>query len=146
MTTARPEAELVGPRRTAVWAVLILVGLVAIGVLVQVYLIASYIFGAGVDALDAHKTMGNVVHGLEVLTFLVALYAWWGRWALATLALSLPVIGTIQVFFADGDEWVGGVHGLLALIVFALAGAISHTCRRDLGLTRPRGGGGPPAA
>jgi hypothetical protein len=126
----------VGARRAALWVVLVLVGLVALGVLAQVYLIASYIFGAGTDALDAHKDLGNVVWGVEVVALLAGLVAWWGRWARVGLALALPVLGTIQIVFSGSDEWVGGLHGLLALGVFALAGALSHASRRDLGLTR----------
>jgi hypothetical protein len=132
-----------GTRRAALWAVLVLSTLVAVGVLLQVYLIASYIFGAGGDALDAHKDAGNVVHAVEIVTFLVGLGAWWGRWPRVVLALALPVIGTVQILFSDGDDWVGGLHGLFALAVFALAGAVNHAARQDLGLRgrdRPRAG------
>jgi len=52
-------------RTRALWAQSALAALVGIGVVVQVYLIAAYIFGA--DALDAHQAVGNVVLALEVL-------------------------------------------------------------------------------
>ena len=42
--------------RPFLWANLVLAALVVVGVFVQVYLIASYIFGAGQDALDAQRT------------------------------------------------------------------------------------------
>src|SRR5262249_46959116 len=79
------------------------------------YLIASYIFGA--DSLDAHKTVGGITHGLEILTGLVGIGAWWGNWRMVGVSILLPVIGTIQVAFADGHRYVGGLHGLFALFV-----------------------------
>ena len=88
------------------------------GVFLQVYLIASYIFGA--DSLDAHKTVGGIVHIFEVLTLIAALVAKYER----LLSLALAVIGTIQLALAGADEYVGGLHGLFALVVLALAGAI----------------------
>lgn len=136
MATSSPAREAAGARRTALWFVLVLVGVVAVGVLVQVYLIASYIFGAGSDALDAHKAVGNVVWGAEVLAMVAGLVAWWGRWPRVGLAVALPVLGTIQILFSGGNDWVGGIHGLLALGVLGLAGAVSHASRRDLGLDR----------
>ena len=69
-----------GTQRTFIWINLVLAALVVIGVFVQVYLIASYIFGAGTDALDAHKNLGNIVHGVEILAFLAAIPAYWRRW------------------------------------------------------------------
>jgi hypothetical protein len=141
VTTSSPAQAAAGPRRVALWITLILVGVVALGVLVQVYLIAAYIFGAGTDALNAHKDLGNALHGVEIAAFIAGLVAWWGRWPRVGLALALPVVGTIQILFSSGDDWVGGIHGLLALAVLGLAGAVSHACRDDLGLTRRRGGG-----
>ena len=63
--------------RAFLWANLILAALVAVGVFVQVYLIASYFFGAGQDALDAHKNLGGIVHIVEVLVFLTAIGGYW---------------------------------------------------------------------
>lgn len=125
-----------GTNRTFLWIVLVLAGLVVLGVFVQVYLIASYIFGAGTDALDAHKNLGGIVHIAEVLTFIAAVVAYWKSWARMAPAFALAVIGTIQLSFADADEWVGGFHGLLALVVLILAHAVSQRAVRDLGLGR----------
>jgi hypothetical protein len=102
-----------------------LAGLVALGVFVQVYLIASYIFGEA-DALDAHQGVGFMVHNIEIVAFLAALAGWWGRWRLVGLAFLLPLIGTIQVLFNEGEGWVGGFHGLLALVVLILAAVIGR--------------------
>ncbi len=116
------------------WAVLVTAGLVVLGVFLQVYFIASYIFGAGEDALDAHTGLGGIVHILEVLAFLAAIGAYWKVWAKMAPAFALAIIGTVQLGFADGDEWVGGLHGLLALVVLILAHAVAQRAVRDLGL------------
>jgi hypothetical protein len=122
--------------RAFLWANLVLAVLVAVGVFVQVYLIASYFFGAGHDALDAHKNLGGVVHIVEVLVFLAAIGGYWRRWGEIGLSFALAAIGTIQLSLADGDDWVGGLHGVFALVVLLLAGAIAHRTMRALGVGR----------
>lgn len=119
--------------RAFMWITFVLANLVALGVVLQVYFIASYFFGAD-DALDIHEGLGGVVHGVEILVFLAALVAFWKRWGVVALAFSLPVIGTIQLSFTEGEDWVGGLHGLFALFVIGIAGAISHRTRRELGI------------
>jgi hypothetical protein len=42
------------------------------------------------------------------------------------VSVLLPVIGTIQVAFADGHRYVGGLHGLFALFVLGIAGFLGH--------------------
>jgi hypothetical protein len=101
---------------------------IALGVFVQVYLIGAYIFGAGSDALDAHKDVGFTVHGLEVLLLIVALAAWLPR-ADVGLSLLMALLGTTQIALADAHGWTGGLHPLGALLVLVLATAIA---RRDL--------------
>lgn len=101
--------------RTAFRIQMVLAGIVVFGVLLQVYLIASYIFGA--DTLDAHKNVGGFVHIFEVLVLIAALFAKHDR----LLSLGLAVIGTIQLALASGDEYVGGFHGLFAMVVLGLA-------------------------
>lgn len=122
--------------RAFLWINLITAVLVVIGVFLQVYLIASYFFGAGQDALDAHKNMGGIVHIVEVLVFLSAIGAYWRRWGEIGLSFALAVVGTIQLSLADADEWVGGLHGVFALIVMILAAIITHRTMRALGLGR----------
>jgi hypothetical protein len=101
---------------------------IALGVFVQVYLIGAYVFGAGQDALDAHTGVGWIVHGLEMLLFLVALVAWLPR-ADVGLSLLMAILGTTQIALADAHGWTGGLHPLGALLVLVLAAAIA---RRDL--------------
>ncbi len=94
---------------------MVLAGIVIFGVLLQVYLIASYIFGA--DSLDAHKSVGFIVHVFEVLVLVAALVAKHDR----LLALALAVLGTVQLSLAGADKYVGGLHGLFAMVVLGLA-------------------------
>ena len=58
---------------------LVLLAAIVVGVFLQVYLIGAYVFGAGEAALEAHRTAGFSVHGLEVLVFVFALVAWLPR-------------------------------------------------------------------
>jgi hypothetical protein len=104
-------------------ATLVLAALVVLGVFTQVYLIASYLFGA--DTLQAHKDVGGIVHGFEVLTLVAALFAKRDR----ILALTLAVVGTVQLILADGHKFVGGLHGLFATFVLLLAAAILWRAR-----------------
>lgn len=121
-------------RRGAGWVHLALAALVVVGVCVQVYLIGAYFFGAGSGALDAHKSLGFIVHGIEIAVLVVALAAWL-PWPDLALSLALAVIGTVQIALADAHRWVGGLHPLFALAVLGLAGALG---RRDvLRLRRP---------
>ncbi|WP_217914114.1 hypothetical protein [Miltoncostaea marina] len=134
--------------RASQWITFVLANLVAIGVVLQVYFIASYFFGAGEDALDIHEGLGGAVHGVEILVFLAAIGAFWKRWGLVGLALALPVVGTIQLAFAESDEgWVGGLHGLFAVAVLVIAAVVGHRAMHALGIGRGAGADRmPPAA
>lgn len=125
-----------GAQRGARWALLVTAGLVIVGVFLQAYFIAAYTFGAGEDALDAHRGIGHSVEGLAVLAFLAALVAYWKAWAKIAPAFALALISVVQVGFADADEWVAGFHGLLALVILILAHAVVQRTVRDLGLGR----------
>jgi hypothetical protein len=115
-------------RRGAFWAHLGLAMLVVAGVFAQVYLIGAYIFGAGTEALDAHRSVGFTVHAFEVLILLAALVAWLPRPDLG-LSLLMAVGGTVQLALAGADRWTGALHPLGALFVLVLGGAL---VRRDL--------------
>ena len=128
-------------RRSLLWIQLVLAALVVVGVWVQVYLIASYSFGAA-DALDKHQAVGNAVFGFEVLVFLAALGAWWRNWGRIGHAFALAAIGTIQISLSGADDWIGGVHGLLALVILTLAVFIAKDDVEALGLRRASAGDG----
>jgi hypothetical protein len=97
---------------------------IILGVFVQVYLIGAYIFGAGQGLLDAHRSTGFVVQGLEVVVFLAALAALLPRRDLL-LSLLLAIVGTVQAGLANAHRWVGGLHPLLALVVLSLAATLA---------------------
>jgi len=129
-----------GVRAAARWVHLALALAVVGGVFVQVYLIGSYIFGAGQSALDAHKTAGWTVHGFELLVLVAALVAWL-PWVELLLSLLLAVIGTVQVSLANEHRWIGGLHPLLALVVVGLAATLAlRAIRRRRDARLPQSG------
>lgn len=119
-------------KRAALWINSVAAALVAVGVFVQVYLIASYFSGAGETALDAHGFVGfALIHALELIVFLSALGAYWGAWRWVGLSFLLFALGTVQIFLSPPDEdrasgWLHGLHGLFALFVMVLATVIFH--------------------
>ena len=121
---SRAPRALHGVRAAGRWVHLALALAVVGGVFVQVYLIGSYIFGAGHGALDAHETAGWTVHAFEIMVFVAALVAWLPV-VDVVLSLSLATVGTVQVSLASQHRWVGGLHPLLALVVVGLAAALA---------------------
>jgi hypothetical protein len=121
-----PTSTLRALRTGAARLHLALAVLIVAGVFVQVYLIGAYVFGAGIDALDAHESVGFTVHGLEMLILLVALAAWLPRADLA-LSLALAVGGTVQVMFASSTgPWVAALHPLGALLVLVVGALLAR--------------------
>ena len=127
-------------KRPFLWIQLVLAALVVVGVWLQVYFIASYFFGAE-DALDVHEAVGGITHLVEVLVFLAALGAWWKNWGRIGHAFALAVIGTVQISLTGSDDWVGGFHGLLALVILVMAVFIVKDDAEALGLRRGRSAG-----
>ena len=129
-------------QRSFVWLYVLAALIVAAGVLLQAFSIAAYTRGAGSDALELHRTGGFMTHNLEIIVFLAALVAYWGRWRNIGFALLLPVIGTIQVLLiGDTDAsggWINGLHGLFALVVLLLAVLLAQEGKRSLA-HRPTG-------
>lgn len=132
-------------RRTFLWIQLVLAAAVVVGVWLQVYFIASFLFGAE-DALTVHKDVGGIVHLIEVAVFLTALGAWWRNWGRIGHAFGLAAVGTVQIALTGSDDWVGGFHGLLALVILVMAVFVVKWNAEALGLTRRRGdeGAAPP--
>jgi len=128
--TAHSVAIMQAIRRGARWVHLGLAVLVVAGVFAQVYLIGAYLFGAGTEALDAHRSVGFTVHGFEVLILVAALIAWLPRTDL-WLSLLMAVGGTVQLALSGAEKWTGALHPLGALFVLVLGGAL---VRRDLRL------------
>jgi len=107
------------------WVSSIAASLVAIGVVLQVYLVTAWIFGE-TDAIDVHRGLGNIVWLLEILVLVVGLVAYWSAWREIGVSASLAVLGTIQIMFVGdlddpGSGSAHGLHGALALFVFLVA-------------------------
>ena len=130
-TTPPPPGELAPPpharlRRLRPWARWLHVTLalaVVVAVLVQVYLIGAYIFGAGAGALNAHRAVGFTTNELEGAVLIAALLAWLPRTDLI-LSLLLALIGTAQVALASGHRWAGALDPLGALFVLTIAAVL----------------------
>jgi hypothetical protein len=126
-------------QRIGLWGTFIFAALSVIGMGLQVYLIAGFIFGEN-GWLDTHKDLGMLVHLFYILTFLSALLAAWPNWRATGLAFSLAVIGSIQAFLAGGGD-VGGdnaalhaFHGALVPLVFLIALIVGWRAYVALGL------------
>lgn len=109
-----------------------LASLVVVGVFAQAYLISAAFLGIGSDAIDAHGGVGGIVHGLEVLAFLVAIAAYWRRWALLAVPFALAVVGTVQIGLSESEGWTGGLHGLLAMFVLVLGAMAAMRALREV--------------
>lgn len=116
------------------WIIVVLATIVVAGVFAQAYLISAAYLGVGTDAIDAHGTVDGIVHGIQAVIFLASLAAFWRRWTDVALPFALIAIGTIQIGLLDADEWVGGLHGLLAMVVLVLAAFIAMRALRALGI------------
>ena len=125
------------------WISFILSIVVLVGIVLQLYFIAAWVFGES-GALDTHKTVGGaIVHPAEVLIFLVALGGWWRQWRNVAWSFALALLGTIQVFSVGdleepGNGWLHGLHGGLVIFVVALAAYIARREARALGLGAAR--------
>ena len=113
-------------QRIGLWGTLIFAGLAVIGMAIQVYLIAGFLFGEA-GWLDTHKDLGKLTHLFYVLTFLAALVGLWPNWRATAWPFLLALIGSVQAFLAGGGEADGdnaalhAFHGALVPIVFVIA-------------------------
>jgi hypothetical protein len=130
-------------QRLGLWGTFVFAALAAVGMGLQVYLIAGFIFGE-TGWLDTHTDLGKLVHLFYILTFLSALVGLWPNWRGTLWPFVLAVLGSIQAFLAAGGD-VGGdsaalhaFHGALAPIVFVIALWIGWTAYKALGLGQSR--------
>jgi hypothetical protein len=127
-------------QRLGLWGTFVFAALAAIGMGIQVYLIAGVLFGEP-GWLDTHKDVGKFfVHPMYILTFLAALVGAWPNWRATAWPFALAVLGSIQAFLAGGDMSAGihAFHGALVPIVFVIALWIAW--RAYIGLGFRRGG------
>jgi NADH:ubiquinone reductase (H+-translocating) len=136
-----------GLKRIALVGSLVFAALSFVGMVVQVYLIAGYLFGE--DYLEAHKQLGKLVHLFYILTFLTALVAFWPNLRATLWPFVLASLGSIQAFLASeihipfpemridlagGSSVVHAFHGALVPVVFVIAIASARQAWRELGL------------
>jgi hypothetical protein len=128
-------------KRLFLWSSSLSASLIAVGVILQLYFIAAWVFGEA-DALDAHRGVGLLVWLLQIVVLVSGVVAYWGAWRPAGLSAALPVLGTAQIFFLGNVEdpsenvsgWIHGFHGGLAIFVFLLAVAIGYRDMNALGI------------
>lgn len=123
-------------QRLGLWGTFVFAALAMIGMLIQVYLIAGFLFGEP-GWVDTHKDLGKVfVHPMYILTFLAALVGAWPNWRSTLWPFALAVLGSIQAFLAGGDMSAGvhAFHGALVPIVFVIAFLIAWRAYTALGL------------
>ena len=136
-------------QRRFLWISAVTASLVAVGVILQLYFITSWLFGGA--GLDVHRTTGMVVWGLGIAAGISGLVAYWRGWRKMGVSIALPVVTEIQVILVGSIEnpsenvsgWIHGLHGGLAIVVFLLAAWIA---RRDFAALGVRAGERPAPA
>jgi hypothetical protein len=146
-TAPRSQDRAVSRRRIGLWATIAFATLTAVGMLVQVYLIAGVLFGEA--WLDLHKDLGRLVHLGYILTFVAALVAAAPHWRWLLPPFVLAALGSTQAFLAGEFDipflaWgidIGGgngvlhaFHGALVPIVFVTALVIARKAWTALGM------------
>jgi hypothetical protein len=124
MSTSTSPATPQGDRRPRLY----LVGLFLLGVAVQFYLAGRGAFHA--SDYDAHKTLGNILHGISLLILVVsvALPATRNRVDIG-LAAVLFILMSIQVAIGTFEHpELGAFHPLNALLI---TGAVAGILSRD---------------
>jgi Family of unknown function (DUF6220) len=123
--------------RLGLWGTFVFAALAVIGMAIQVYLIGGFIFGE-TGWLDTHKSLGMIVHGFYVLTFVAALIGLWPNWRATGWPFALAALGTVQAFLAGGgnvggdDGAVHAFHAGLVPIVFVIALLIAWRSWQEL--------------
>jgi hypothetical protein len=127
-------------QRLGLWGTFIFAALAVVGMGLQVYLIAGFIFSGDNGWLDAHKSMGMLTHLFYVLTFIAALVGAWPNWRATKWPFLLALVGSVQAFLAGGGD-VGGdnaalhaFHGALVPVVLVIALVIAWRGYTALGL------------
>jgi hypothetical protein len=129
------------------WATIAFAALTAVGMLVQVYLIAGVLFGE--NWLELHTDLGKLVHLGYLLTFGAALVALWPNLRATLWPFLLAVLGSTQSFLAGefdipflgwgldiaGDSGaLHAFHGALVPIVFVTVLVIARQAWTALGM------------
>jgi hypothetical protein len=144
---SRPQDRAVARRRIGLWATIAFAALSAVGMFVQVYLIAGVLFGEA--WLELHTDLGKLVHLGYLLTFVAAVVAAVPDWRWLIWPFVLAVLGSTQAFLAGEFDipflaWgldIGGgngalhaFHGALVPIVFVTVLVIARQAWTALGM------------
>lgn len=109
---------------------------VTLGVLIQAFTIAAYARGAGDSARDLHEAIGGLVMLLEIVLAVGAFLAWRANRRTVVAATVYLVVAVLQLrLIGDTDApggWVNGLHGMLALVVFAMSAMLTHRALREI--------------
>ncbi|MDX6554552.1 MAG: hypothetical protein QOD86_747 [Miltoncostaeaceae bacterium] len=107
----------------------------AVLLLPQFYLAGAATFGA--TSFDAHVGLGYALLALSLALVVVAV-ASRTLVALTALLLGLMVLQVVLAQAGEGSGWIGGLHAVNALAIFAVAGLIGHRAgMRAKGLGEP---------
>jgi hypothetical protein len=143
----RSQGRGVPRRKIGLWVTMVFAALSAVGMFVQVYLIAGVLFGEA--WLELHRDVGKLVHLGYLLTFFAALVAAATEWRWLLWPSVLAVVGSTQAFLAGefdiplvawGIDLGGGngalhaFHGALVPVVFVTALVIARQAWTALGV------------
>jgi heme A synthase len=111
--------------------------LFAVAVLVQFVLAGAGVFGfdAGTSlddqsSLDPHRALGNALGVAAIVLLLLLLVARPTRHVFIPY-LALIALTIVQMFLGAGSgELRGALHGLVAIVIFSLAGYLGHRAFR----------------
>jgi hypothetical protein len=145
----------VSRRWIGLWSTAAFAAVSAVGMFVQVYLIAGVLFGE--DWLELHSDLGKLVHLGYLLTFAAAVVAAVGDWRWLLWPSVLAVLGSTQAFLAGefdipflawridiggGNAVLHALHGGLVPIVFVIALGVAWRAwtALEMGARVPRAG------
>jgi hypothetical protein len=132
-------------RLIGLWATISFAALSALGMLVQVYLIAGVLFGE--NWLELHRDLGKLVHAGYLFTFGAAVVAAFPNWRWLVWPFVLASLGTAQAFLAgefnipfiawgldlaQGNGALHAFHGALVPVVFVAALVIAWRASKAL--------------
>jgi hypothetical protein len=111
--------------------------LFAVAVVVQFVLAGLGVFGIDAgkplddqSSLDPHRVLGNGLSAAAIVLLLLLLVARPTRHVFIPY-LALIVLTIVQPFLAvEGNQFLGALHGLVALAIFSLAGYLGHRAFR----------------
>ncbi len=122
-----------GVRNVAYQLYRVLIALIAVACVVQIFLAGRGVFGIHGTAslgdqksLDAHRTLGDLISLVAVVTFLLALLVWNKRLILWTLLLAVLAVLVQNATALPKHPWVAGIHPVSGVAILGIAGWLAH--------------------